>query len=95
VRKKHSERSLQILKALDINDGSALDVSKRLRVAKNLVNNLLLRLRAGGYVRRDRVQQGVVIIDKDEHLERKKMVYVYSITKSGVARKKRLEEELA
>ena len=92
MRARYSERTAKILLALARRSMTAEELSKAIRCRVGTVRSTLTRLVQYRQVSRERIQDGTVIVDKDEKIERPRHLYRYTITGKGHDRLERLTD---
>ncbi len=91
-RARYAQRTEKILLALARKDQSADQLADGMRCGIGTVRATLLRLVQYGQVSREKVEDGVVVVNVQEGIERPRWIYVYTITDRGHARLDRLTE---
>jgi len=86
MRARWNETTGALLTALLKGKAAVEDLSKALKAAPTTVGTVLLRLYRAKNVDREKIEDGVVVIDAEEEVTRPRHVYVYSITEKGKAR---------
>jgi predicted transcriptional regulator len=83
MRARYGEKTAKILLALTRRDMTAAQLAKAVHGRQTSTMTILLRLYQYGQVDRQKTEDGVVVVDRDEGVERPRYVYVYSITDKG------------
>lgn len=91
MRARKNESTAAILEALAAGEASAKKIAATLNTNIPKVSMILLNLTRHGYVSRRSVQEGVIVVDQEEKIERPRYVFLYSITERGVARLDRIQ----
>lgn len=86
MRARWNETTAGVLGALSEGKKTSEGVAKALRTKLSKTRTTLRRLWEQGNVEREKVQQGTVVVDEEEGIERPRHVYLYSITKKGEGR---------
>ncbi len=88
MRARFGEATHRVLGCLSGGEGSCLAVASTLQAKPTSIGTILLRLTKNRYLERRRVQEGLIVIDKDENVTRPRYVYLYVLTDKG---RRRLE----
>ncbi len=83
----YTERTAEILASLAESTNTAKEIAKSLGCNVGTVSVTLKRLYRYGQVHREKIKDGMVVLNKKKGIERSKVVYFYTITEKG---KKRL-----
>lgn len=86
MRARWNETTERVLSSLEGGKSTAEGVSEGLKAGLSTVRTLLLRLTKQGNAEREKTQEGSVVIDREEGIERPRYVYLYSITEKGRGR---------
>ena len=70
----------------------ASDIAKAVKCRVSTARTTLLNLKNQDNVERKKIEQGTVVIDRDEDITRPRYVFVYSITEKGYKRLERITE---
>jgi len=89
MRARWNETSERILSFVAKKNGVKVeDIAQHLGANPSNISTILLRMFRQGCVLRDRVQDGTIMIDRDEGVTHPRYVYVYSVTDRGMERLK-------
>jgi predicted transcriptional regulator len=94
MRARWNETTAKILGALNEGEKTAEGIAHALKTDVSKVRSILRRLWEQKNVEREKRQQGTVVVDKDEGIERPRYVYLYSISEKGQARLAYIAESL-
>lgn len=96
MRARKNEATLRLLKFVASNDKEeAQEIAKRLDASIPSTSAILLRLTRWQQLSRVKLQNGTVVMDAEEDIERPRYAYVYSITERGLGRLKILEKRMS
>ena len=90
MRARKNQTTVRILAELEKGSGTALEIAERLQEGTTKISTILLRLYQQGHVGRERIRQGVIVIDKDEGVVRPRHLFQYSINEKGKSRHERI-----
>ena len=88
MRAKFGEATHRVLACLSGGEGSCLAIARALKSKPTTVGTMLLRLYKNKYIERRKVQEGTIVIDRDEGVTRPRYVYLHALTDKG---RRRLE----
>jgi predicted transcriptional regulator len=83
TRARRNETAYAILEAISKRPSAAREIAERLKAGEANVGTTLRRLWTQGHVKRERLEAGKVLIDKEEEVSRPLYVYRYSLTPRG------------
>ena len=86
MRARWNETTALVLGALEGGKKTSEGIAKALKTNVSKVRTILRRLWEQKNIEREKVEQGVVVVDEEEGVERPRYVYLYSITGKGEAR---------
>ena len=91
MRAKFGEATHRALACLSGGEGSCLAIAKAIKSKTTTVGTMLLRLHKNKYIERRKIQEGTIVIDKDEGVTRPRYIFLYSLTDKGRRRIERFE----
>jgi DNA-binding MarR family transcriptional regulator len=92
MRARWNELVTRVLGQLSREPGTAAELADELKAGVSNISTTLLRLTDQGHVERERIEDGEIVLDKDENITRPRYVFRYSITDKGKGRLARIAE---
>ena len=90
MRARKNQTTVRLLGILANGSGTAQGIAKQAAIPVPRASMTLLNLFRAGHVSRATVREGDIIVDEEERVTRPRYVFVYSLTKKGLARLERL-----
>lgn len=92
MRARWNELVTKVLGKLSRESYTVAELADELKAGNNNISTTLLRLTDQGHVERERIEDGEILLDKDEKITRPRYVFRYSITDKGRGRLSRIAE---
>ena len=95
MRARWSETTTRILKAFRRGFLPVEEIASRAGIGLSNARTTLFRLYRYRHVKRKKIQDGYIVVDEEEGIRRPRIVYVYTITEEGKARRDWLDANLS